>query len=178
MPTQVNLEKEIKKMSDLPANASPAQRWAAFVREEGHEFGTTTGRPRDILHLDLEMMRFNCRMAGIEMLAGTHLDIAREGESIKVCTHYTGSDGRVVLYQPGLRYLKNVVPQYVELPGWDGDAVRRAKSFDEIPENAKKFLAFIQRRTGYPIVIATTGPDRSNYLDIPSFQPKGTVYDF
>jgi len=175
MPTQVHIGKDIREPNDLPPGASSQQRWAAFVRNEAHEFGTTTGRPRDILHIDLEIMRYNCRMSGIEVLAGTHLDIAREGEDVLVCTHYT-KDNQVVPYQPGLRYQKGIVPNYVKLPGWDGSAAREAKSFEDLPENAKKFLAFIQRRIGYPIVIATTGPDRKDYIDIPSFPPEGTLY--
>ncbi|MCJ7828028.1 adenylosuccinate synthetase, partial [Patescibacteria group bacterium] len=130
MPTQVSLGDEIKKPGDLSPDASDEQKWAAYVWDEAHEFGTTTGRPRDILHLDLEMMRYNCHMAGIEVLAGTHLDIAREGEEISVCTHYT-RDGRVVPYQPGLRYQQDVVPNYAKLPGWDGGAARRAKSYGD-----------------------------------------------
>ena len=166
MPTEVELKEKISKPEDLPADATPEQQWAAFVRDKAREFGTTTGRPRDILYIDLEFLRYNCRMAGIEVLAGTHLDIAREGESIKVCTHYTNKMGEVVPYQPGLQFQKEVIPQFVELPGWDGEAVEKTKSFADLPENAKKFLAFIQKRTGYPIVIATTGPDRENYMEI------------
>lgn len=177
MPTQVKLPKSIRKPEDLPSDAKPEEQWAAYVRDAAHEFGTTTGRPRDILHLDLELLRYNARMAGIESLAGTHLDIARENEYINVCTHYTDKYGKVVPYEPGLRHLEGIVPHYIRLPGWDGDAVRKARSFDELPENAKKFLSFIQRRTGYPIIAATTGPERSNYVDIPHYLPRnGTIF--
>lgn len=161
MPTEVPIPKDLK---DLPLHATEDEYWAAFVREEAHEYGTTTGRPRDILHLDLAMLMYNCRMAGIEVLAGTHLDIAREGEMIKVCTHYTNKNGFPLPYQPGLQYQKDVIPCYVELPGWDGERARRAQTFDELPDNAKKFLAFIQRFTGYPIVAATTGPSREHLV--------------
>ena len=104
-------------------------------------------------------------MSGVESLAATHLDIARSDMKIKICTHYADLQGNVVPYQPGLEYQQGVVPAYVELDGWDSQDVRNATSFDDLPENAQKFLAFIQRRTGVPIVIATTGPDRKNYLD-------------
>lgn len=150
--------------------------WSRWVREEAHEYGTTTGRPRDILYLDLAMLGYNIHMSGAEMLAGTHLDLAREGESIKVCTHYTNEKGDFIPYQSGLRYQKDIIPHYVELPGWDGKAVSSAKSFAELPENAKKFLSFLQRRLGTPIIAATTGPERENYLQIPdSLPPKVTL---
>ncbi len=174
MVTQVDLPKAVKGPTDLPLSATAEQRWAAFVREEAHEFGTTTGRPRDILHLDLPFLTYNARMSGIEVLAGTHLDIAQEGQMIKVCTHYTDVKGNFVPYQPGLEYQAEYIPQYVELPGWDGEACRKAKTFDELPENAQKFLAFIQRRTGFPIVAATTGPARKNLVQFPGYDYSGT----
>ncbi len=161
MPTEVPLP---KNLADLPTDQTSDQKWAAYIRDQAHEYGTSTGRPRDILSLDLAMLTYNCRMAGIEVLAGTHLDISREGESIKVCTHYTDQKGNYIPYQPGLRYQEGVVPQYIKLPGWDGEAARQATNFEELPENAKKFLAFIQTRTGYPIIAATTGPSREHLV--------------
>ena len=143
--------------------------WSKRVREEAHEYGTTTGRPRDILYPDIPLLAYNCRMSGVEMLAGTHLDVAWASMPIKVCTHYTDKKGNMIPYQPGLVYLKDVVPHFIELPGWDGIAVRRAKSFRGLPDNAKKFLAFIQARLAVPIVAVTTGPGRENYLEIPSY---------
>ena len=98
------------------------------------------------------------------MLVGTHLDTSWEDTPIKVCTHYTDRRGNVVSYQPGLRYLADVVPHYVILPGWDGIRVRKAKSFNQLPENAKRFLAFLQLRLVTPIMSVTTGPFRENYL--------------
>jgi adenylosuccinate synthase len=163
MPTHIELP---RNLADLTANATDDQKWAAYIRETAHEYGTTSGRPRDILHLDLEMIRYNCRMAGIEVLAGTHLDIAREKETIKVCTHYTNDLGERVPYQPGLRYQNGVIPHYIELPGWNGDAVAKARSIEELPDNARYFLAFIQGTTGYPIVAGTTGPARENFISV------------
>ncbi len=139
--------------------------WAKWVREEEREYGTTTGRPRDILHLDLPLLTYNANMGGIDVLAATHLDIAREGEPIKICTHYTDSNGNFIPYQPDLEYLEKVKPHYIEVPGWDGMATREVNSFDELPLAAKQFLAFIQWRTGFPVIAATTGPARENYID-------------
>src|SRR3989338_23163 len=177
MPTQIPIDKSIRKEGDLGPAATKEQKRAAWIRDEGQEYGTISQRPRDILELDLAMLTFNARMGGIEAIAATHLDLAREGEFIKVCTHYTNKKGEYVPYQAGLRYQEGIIPNYIYLPGWDGKAVRKADNFDQLPENAKKFLAYIQRRLGYPIVIVTTGPDRENYLEIPQFMPKkGTIF--
>lgn len=116
-------------------------------------------------------------MGGIESIAATHLDVAREGEYIRVCTHYTDKYGNYVPYQAGLRYQEGVIPNYIELPGWNGELVQKAKSYDDLPDNSKMFLAFIQRRMGYPISIVTTGTERNNYLNIPGSLPdKGTIF--
>ncbi len=147
-----------------------AQKFGAWVREEAHEYGTTTGRPRDICLLDLELMRYNIRMGGIEMLAGTHLDIAREDMPIKVCTHYVDSTGQRVAYQPGVEHQENLTPVYVDLPGWDGAAAQQARTFDELPDNAKKFLAFVQAQTATPITAVTNGPQREQLVEIPRWE--------
>lgn len=160
MPTHVDLPQS----GPLQKNATVDQKWAYWVREEAHEYGTTTGRPRDITHLDLEFLRYNARMADVDSLAGTHLDTAEEGQDIKVCTHYTDKKGTILPYQPGLHYLKHVIPHYTILPGWDGKACRTAKKAKDLPVNALKFLAFIQKRTGYPIVLATTGTKREHIV--------------
>lgn len=162
MPTHIDL-------SDLPEDLSRDQEWGMWVREEAHEYGTTTGRPRDILYVDLSMLTYNANMSGIEGLAATHLDIATENMPIKVCTHYTDPEGNVVPYQPGLHHLENITPQYIELPGWDGEACRMAKTIEDLPENAAKYLAFIQARTGFPIVAATTGPARQDLIVFPGY---------
>lgn len=178
MPTLVDIGdvKSVAELYQLFPNPTPDQIWAAWIREAFGEFGTTTGRPRHISHLDLELLRFNCWVGGIEVLAATHMDSAREDEKIKVCTHYTDGQGNVLPYRPGLEYLKNVVPYYIELDGWDGEKVKDAKSFDDLPENARKYLAFIQARTGIPIVIATTGPKRDNMVEIPSVKNSRVLY--
>lgn len=161
MPTETHLS---KLSNELPENPTPDQIRAVYIRDFAHEKGTTTGRWRDINNLDLALISYNARMSGIEVLAGTHLDVAREGENIRVCTHYMDKQGNYVPYQPGLIYQKDVIPNYVSLPGWDGETCRKAKNLSELPENAIKFLAFIQTRTGYPIVAVTTGPSRENFI--------------
>lgn len=166
MPTHVDLPKDL---NELPKNASSDQKWAAFVREEAFEYGTTTGRPRDINFLDLPFLCYNARISGIEVLTATHLDIAREFEAIKVSTHYEDKKGNYIPYQPGLRYQKEVVPQYIELPGWGGVDCRKVKKLKDLPVNALKFLAFIQARTGFPITCVTTGSSRENILNFPEY---------
>lgn len=165
MPTHIDLAKD-KDGRPLPLseNATAEQEWAEWVRDTAREYGTTTGRARDINHLDLEMLRYNLHTTSADSVVVTHLDVAREEDVIKVCTHYEDGQGQVIFYQPDLERLKDVFPSYIELPGWDGEKVQKAKNKRELPENSRKFLAFLQDRLGYPIVAATTGPARENYI--------------
>lgn len=166
MITDSGIERRAYSNEEISSLEDPGQRFAARTRMEANEFGATTGRARDILFLDMALLRYNAQAGGFDMLAGTHLDIAHEGEMIKVCTHYTDLSGNYVPYQPGIEHQKNLIPQYIELPGWDGEATRRATCFDELPDNAKKYLAFLQRSTGRPITFVTTGPERVNSMNI------------
>lgn len=158
MPTHIHIP------TDTQSKLSPDQKWAVWIRETAHEFGTTTGRPRDINFLDLPLLCYNMRMSGIEMLMATHVDVAEENQEIKVCTHYIDTNGNHVPYQPGVRYLTNVIPQYITLPGWDGKKAQKAKTKQALPEKLLQFLAFLQLRTGYPIVAVTAGAKRDAYI--------------
>lgn len=171
MKTQVALEKKVRRLSDLDRSASSEQRWAAWVRETAREFGTTTGRPRDICFLDLPFLAYNCLVGNINMLAATHLDIARPGKKIKVCNYYI-RDTQPIAYYPGIETDPDAKPHYIELDGWDGAEVRKAKSFAELPKAAQKYLSYIQARVGVPIVFSTTGPDRNNQITIPEQRGK------
>lgn len=161
MPTHVD--------ASTAQEATEIQQWASWVQEYANEKGTTTGRPRDINILDLEMLRFNLLMSGAQELVLTHLDVAREREPIRICTHYEDSHGNVLPYKPNLADLRNVTPQYIELPGWDGEACRNVKTFDELPLEARQYLAYLQARLGYPITAVTTGPDRENFISLPGY---------
>ncbi len=168
MPTHIDLP---RNTNDLPPDATSEQKYGAWVRDVANERGTTTGRWRDMNHLDLAALSFNLKVGGVNSLAITHLDVAKADQPIRVATHYKDSNGNDVGYRPDLRYLNTLTAQYVELPGWDGEAAQNATTFDSLPENAKKYLAFIQARTGVPIVAATTGPKRDNFLEFPGNNP-------
>lgn len=170
MATDSGIDRRIYTPEEIAAMSDQQQAHAAWIRNEAFEFGTTTGRARDICFFDLSMLRYNAAVGGIEMLAATHLDIAKPSQKIRVCTHYTDLAGNVVMYQPGMENQINVSPQYIELEGWDGAAASKARSFDELPLNAKKFLAFIQRSVGYPIVFVTTGSAREASFEIPHYE--------
>ena len=154
-------------MSSVGARTMPTQvddDWAHWVREFAHEYGTTTGRPRDICHIDLPFLNYNIRMGEINQLAMTHLDVSRKGEKIKICIGYK-KEGKEVFYKPDLEYLKDVEPIYIELEGWDAKECMEAKSFEELPKNAKTYIHFIESATNTPITVLTNGPDRDSVVE-------------
>lgn len=157
LPTEISLSRENNR---LPENATNTQKRGVFIRDKARETGTTTGRWRDIAELDLPNLSYNATVGGIEMLAVTMMDVVQKDETIKVCTYYM-RDGKEVPFQPGLRYMEGITPIYVELPGWDGEACRNAKTLDDFPQEALQYLSFIQARTGFPIIAVTAGPERN-----------------
>jgi len=165
MITDSGLERKSYSPSEINVLKDPNKKFAAWAREEAHEFGATTGRPRDICFLDLEILAYNSITGGINAIAGTHLDIAREDIKIPVCIGYKNQKGNFVPYQPGVHYQKNLTPEYIYLDGWNGKKTRKATSFNELPINAQRYLIFLERVLGIPIVYVTCGPERRHAID-------------
>lgn len=138
------------------------------IREEGHEYGTTTGRPRRIGWLDLVMVRYACRVSGITDLAVPHLDtLAKTGLStLKVCVGYRLPDGTVTREFPlGLKALSEVEPVYEELPNWEwSEAISNARRFEDLPEGARRYVKLIEEATGVPVSILGVGSERTQAI--------------
>jgi adenylosuccinate synthase len=139
------------------------------IRQKGGEFGTTTGRPRRTGWLDLVALRYAARLNGLTALAITKLDVLSGFETLKVCTEYTGAD------DPDFRtdtfpYHQSVVHKargtYEELPGWQED-VSACRSYDELPQAAKDYLAYVEEQVGVRIALVGVGPGRDQVLWTP-----------
>lgn len=137
--------------------------WGKWVREFAHEYGTTTGRPRDICFIDLPFLKYNIRMSGITKIALTHLDVCQEDQPIKVCVGYK-LNGKQADYKPDMDYFSKLTPVYKKLPGWKHKDVMRVKKFEDLPETAKNYVLFLQNELELPIGYITTGPKRENIL--------------
>ena len=136
-----------------------------WIREKGHEFGVTTGRARRCGWLDLVIVKTACRVSGLTSLAITKIDTLAGLEKIKVCVGYK-FDGKVIDYFPAsLEDLAKCEPVYEEFDGW-GDEVADARSYDELPENAKKYLKRIEEFTGTDISIVSVGPKRDQTMRV------------
>jgi adenylosuccinate synthase len=134
-----------------------------YIRDKGFEYGTTTGRARRCGWLDLVILKYAVRISGLTSLAITKLDTLSGIDKIKVCIGYE-LNGKVIDYFPAsLEDLANCKPIYVEFDGWD-ESVQNARSFDELQENAKKYLKFIEEYTGIRISIVSVGPNRAQTM--------------
>lgn len=139
-----------------------------LIREKGHEYGTTTGRPRRIGWLDLVMVRYACRVSGITDLAVPHLDtLAKTGiDKLKVCVGYRRPDGTVTKEFPvGLKELSQVTPVYEELDNWEwSDATGKTEAFEKLPAGAQRYVKLIEEYTGVPVSILGIGSERTEAI--------------
>ncbi len=133
------------------------------LRQKGGEYGATTGRPRRCGWLDLVLVKTAVRLSGVQALAITKLDVLTGMNEIKLCTGYE-YEGKVIDYVPATLWeMEKLKPIYKEFKGWDKD-LSEVKSYDELPQEAKDYLNFIQDYLEVPIYLISTGPERENYL--------------
>jgi len=138
------------------------------IREAGHEYGTTTGRPRRVGWLDLVMVRYACRVSGITDLAVPHLDTLAKTKLpvLKVCVGYKLPDGTVTREFPvGLKALKQATPVYEELPNWEwSNSLSAARRLEDLPEGAQRYVKLIEEVTGVPVAILGVGSERTQAI--------------
>ena len=133
------------------------------IREAGHEYGTVTGRPRRTGWLDAFVVRYAGLLSGIDYMAITRLDILDSFDEIKMCTGYK-YEGKLINEIPAsLKVLAKVEPVYETFKGWKTD-ISGIRNYDELPENAKKYLAKISEVSGVELGIISVGPNREQTI--------------
>ena len=133
------------------------------IRELGHEYGTTTKRPRRCGWLDLVALKYSVRVNGITGLAINHVDTIGKLNKIKLCVAYEHNGDINMNYSTNPYFIKECTPVYEEFDGNFGD-LSGIKSRDELPENAKIYLKRIEELVGAPIKFIGTGPDRLDMI--------------
>lgn len=134
---------------------------------DGGEFGATTGRPRRMGWFDCVASKYGCRLQGTTDVAFTVLDVLGYLDEIPVCTGYE-IDGEVTTDFPVTAKLAKAKPVLKLLPGWKTD-IRGIRKYEELPENCRKYVEFIEQEIGYPITMVSNGPGRDDiiYRDSP-----------
>ncbi len=133
------------------------------LRTAGGEFGATTGRPRRCGWFDALVARYAVRINGLTGIALTKLDVLSGFETIRVCTGYDCEGAILTEIPASVEKLSRCRPVYEEFPGWKGDisAVRR---FEDLPENAVKYIKKLEELVGCPIILVSVGPRRDETI--------------
>jgi adenylosuccinate synthase len=131
----------------------------------GHERGATTGRARRCGWFDAAAVRLAMRINSVSGICLTKLDVLDGLKMIKVCTGYQGVGGNPSASLMDIETYKDLQPIYDELPGWKESTVG-VKSLDELPENARAYIKYIEDTVEVPVDIISTGPDREETIII------------
>ena len=167
---------EIKQIVTVCKAYSSAVGAGAFVSElfgeeaeelrrrggDGGEYGATTGRPRRVGWFDCVASKYGCRLQGTTDVALTVLDVLGYLDEIPVCVGYE-IDGEVTTEFPVTAKLEKAKPVFKTLPGWKCE-IRGIRKYEELPENCRKYIEFIEQQIGYPITMVSNGPSRDDII--------------
>ncbi|KAG7085739.1 hypothetical protein E1B28_003282 [Marasmius oreades] len=134
-----------------------------YLQEVGREYGVTTGRRRRCGWLDLVVMKHSCLINGYDRLNLTKLDILDDLSEIKVAVKYSVDGKELPGFPASLELLEHVEVEYVTLPGWKS-SIASATKFDELPENCRKYVAFIEEYLQVPVEWIGVGPGRESMV--------------
>ena len=167
---------EIKKVITVCKAYSSAVGAGAFVSEifgdeadelrrrggDGGEYGATTGRPRRMGWFDCVASKYGCRIQGTTDVAFTVLDVLGYLDEIPVCVGYE-INGEVTTEFPTTHLLEKAKPVLEVLPGWKCD-IRGIKKYEDLPENCRKYIEFVEEKLGFPITMISNGPSREDII--------------
>ena len=135
---------------------------AGYLRRLGNETGSTTGRVRRVAWLDLLALSWGVKLQGAGEVALTMLDVLSGLQRVPVCVAYECA-GRLLDEFPLTPYLDECRPRYVELPGWQED-LSECRRWEDLPQAARNYVAFVERKVGVPITLVGVGPRREQVV--------------
>ncbi len=141
-----------------------------YIRERGHEYGTTTGRPRRCGWLDSVVLRFSVRINGMTCLSLGHLDVLSGLEKVKIGVAYKINGVETCNMPEDMAHISNIEPVYEKLPGWDGD-LSKSRSMNDLPKECAQYVKRVEELIGIPIASISVGPGRDETIIIPGVLP-------
>ncbi|MCL4363610.1 adenylosuccinate synthase [Patescibacteria group bacterium] len=129
------------------------------IRDRGHEYGTTTGRPRRIGWLDLEAVKFTTGLTGANKIVLTKLDILSGLKEVKVCVGYKYGGKDIPASSCGYLELAKLNPVYKSFPGWSED-ISQVRRFEKLPKNCQNYIQFIEKFLKIPVALVSVGAER------------------
>lgn len=134
-----------------------------IVRETGHEYGVTTGRPRRCGYLDLVGLKYACRSNAMNALILTHLDIYDDMKEVKICTAYEVDGRRLEEFPASIELLQKAKPILKTFKGWQ-QSIRDRETYQALPEPARQYIEYIEKQTATPIDIVSVGNKRKETI--------------
>lgn len=147
------------------ANEKDTYSEGRLLRMQGYEYGTTTGRPRRTGWFDAVAAKYSVKINGLSSAVITKLDVLKNFKTLKVCTAYEINGQKTTDFPLDAKTLEKAKPIYEEMPGWEED-ITKAKSYKDLPKNAKIYLDKLEELLGIPISIVSVGPKRSQTIII------------
>ena len=129
---------------------------------DGGEYGATTGRPRRMGWFDAVASRYGVRMQGATQVSLTVLDVLGYLDELHICVGYE-IDGKITRDFPVTAELKKAKPVYEKLPGWKCE-IKGIRKYEELPENCRKYIEFIEKELGVPVTMVSNGPGREDII--------------
>jgi len=135
------------------------------LQQRGHEYGTTTSRPRRCGWLDLVVVQHACLLSGVTKLAITKLDVLDGLETIRICTHYVHNGKKIDSFPANIETVRDCKPVYKEFKGWKS-IEKKSKTFTDLPKEAQAYLQFIQKELNVNIAVVSIGPRRTETIEV------------
>ena len=153
----------VTRVGEGPFPTELNDHWGERLRSVGHEYGTTTGRPRRCGWFDLPIQRYAARINGVTDFVLTKLDVLSGIEQIPVCVAYDVDGERTTELPMTQTGFHHATPIYETLPGWTED-ITSARRLEDLPRNARAYVEFLEQRSGAPISAIGVGPDREETI--------------
>ncbi len=134
-----------------------------LIRKTGNEYGTVTGRPRRCGWFDAIATGYSARISGVDCITVALLDVLSEFEELKICEAYEIDGVKTTDFPSHVEDLRKVIPVYRSFPGWQSD-ITGITEYDDLPENARKYLDALEKIMGVPVEIVSVGPDRKQTI--------------
>jgi len=135
------------------------------LQQKGHEFGTTTSRPRRCGWLDLVVVKHSCMLSGVTKIALTKLDVLNGLETVKICTEYKLNDKKIDYFPANIYDVEKCKPIYKEFKGWDKIDAKSTKITD-LPKTAQEYIKYIEKETKTQISLVSIGPGRTETIEV------------
>jgi adenylosuccinate synthase len=153
------------RVGEGPLPTELSNKIGEHLQQKGHEFGTTTSRPRRCGWLDLVVIRHACMISGITKLAITKLDVLDSLKQVKICTCYQLNGKKIDYFPANIEDVKQCKPIYKEFKGW-AEIDKNSSKFSDLPKEAQEYLNFIEKELQVPIAVVSIGPGRRETIEI------------